>query len=108
MKLLDLVNLFKTDIVFEDFLKNNSLNSNSESIEIYMIDKVDSNSELAFFEIENENTDGLIIFEKNNVKYHSFFDFHYFIDFMDEVKENKNLSSEKLVEILINYSINDA
>lgn len=108
MKLLDLVNLFKTDIVFEDFLKENSLKPNSECIEIYMIDKVDSNSELAFFEIENENKDGFIIFEKNNIKYYSFFDFHYFIDFMNEAKENKNLSSEELVEILINYSINDA
>ena len=108
MKLLDLINLFKTDIVFEDFLKDNSLNLNSECIEIYMKDEIHSNSELAFFEIENENTDGCIVFEKNNIKYHIFFDFHFFIDFMNEAKENKNLSSEKIVEILINYSINDA
>ena len=106
MKLLDLINLFKTDIVFEDFLKDNSLNLNSECIEIYMKDKIHPNSELAFFEIENTNDK--IVFEKNSVKYYSLFDFYFFIDCMSEAKDDKTLSSEKLVKILINYSINDA
>ncbi len=71
-----------------------------------MKDEIHINSELVFF--KRENTDGYIIFKKNKVKYHSLFDFPFFIDCLNEVEDDKTISSEKLVAILINYAINDA
>ncbi|WP_198938371.1 hypothetical protein [Tenacibaculum holothuriorum] len=82
------------------------MNVDSECIEIYMENEIHINSELAFFEIEH--SEGRLIIEENNTKFHNLFDFDFFNDFMDEIKESESFDSDKVIETLIDYANNDA
>jgi len=76
MKLLNLIKYFREGGSFEEFCKINSLNVNSEVIEIYMEQPLEIDNNLAFFEIEK--TAGRIEYEEENVKYYNLFDFIIF------------------------------
>ncbi|MEF3078663.1 hypothetical protein [Winogradskyella poriferorum] len=106
MTIIELIHYFRTNGNQEDFFKNNSLETDSEVVEIYMCKPFNINNEISFFEIEK--TQGNIEYEIDNVKYYNLIDFYYFIDFINESKANKGLSDEKLAEIFYNYCINDA
>ncbi|WP_278352396.1 hypothetical protein [Chryseobacterium gleum] len=108
MKLLNLIKYFREGGSFEEFCKINSLNINSEVIEIYMEQPLEVDNNLAFFEIEK--TAGRIEYEEENVKYSNLFDFYYFLDAIEESQnaQNRTLSNEELTKLLFNYAINDA
>lgn len=108
MKLFELVKYFREGGSFEEFCETNSLDTESEVIEIYMEQPLDIDNKLAFFEIEK--TEGKVEYEDKNIKYTNLFDFYYFLDSIEESKnaENKSLSNEKLTQLLFNYAINDA
>ncbi|CAI8733195.1 hypothetical protein [Chryseobacterium sp. IT-36CA2] len=108
MKLLDLVKYFRDGGSFEEFCQKQSLDLESEAIEIYMEQPLKIDNNLAFFEIEK--TEGYIEYDYKNIKYSNLFDFYYFLDAIEESKnaQNQSLSNEELTKLLFNYAINDA
>lgn len=108
MKLLNLVEYFKNGGSYEDFCQTQSLDTESEVVEIYMQEPLKIDNDLAFFEIEK--TEGNIEYSNNGIKYSNLFDFYYFLDAIEESKntDNQALSNEELTKILYNYALNDA
>ncbi|MEO8236879.1 MAG: hypothetical protein ABI793_12245 [Flavobacterium sp.] len=108
MKLIELVKYFRTDGIYEEFCQSQSLNIDSEIVEIYMEKPFCINNDLAFFEIEN--TEGKIEYNFNEVKYFNLFDFYYFLDAIEESKnnENRSLTDEEIAKRLYDYAIKDA
>ncbi len=108
MKLKELVNYFRKGGGYEEFCQTQSLNVESEVVEIYMEKPFDIDNELAFFEIED--TEGKAEYASNSVTYFNLFDFFYFLDAIEESKSEKNrsLSDEAIAKRLYDYAINDA
>ena len=105
MNLIELISYFRLDGDQEEFFLSNSLDPESEVIEVYMERPFDISKEIKFFEIET--TEGNLEFEYNNVKYFNLFDFYFFADFIEESKSKLDLSDKEFAVILLNYSIND-
>lgn len=108
MKLLELVKYFRHVGSYELFCEKESLDLESEVVEIYMKQPLDVNGDLGFFEIEK--TEGAYEFIDNNVNYTNLFDFYYFLDVIEDSNNeiNKNLKDEDLAKALYEYAINDA
>ncbi|WP_299214204.1 hypothetical protein [uncultured Aquimarina sp.] len=108
MTLIELIHYFRTNGNQDEFFKNNSLDTESEVVEIYMQKPFSLENEIKFFEIEKSR--GKVEYEIDNVKYFNLIDFYYFIDFIEDSKKkkNENMTDIKLAEILLNYCINDA
>jgi len=106
MTITELIQHFRTNGNKEEFFNKNSLDIKSEVIEIYMRKPFNIENQISFFEIEK--TKGNIEYEFDNIKYYNLIDFYYFLDFIEESKEKKNLTDEKLAELFYNYCINDA
>ena len=105
MKLFDLISYFRHGGTFEDFCESNSLDLESEVIEVYAEAPANLESCLGFFPIEE--TEGQIEYQSNGMKYHNLFDFFYFLEVNEEVK-NSNLQDVILAQRLFSYAINDA
>lgn len=108
MKLLELVKYFRHGGSYESFCDKESLDHESEVVEIYMKKPLDLNSDLGFFEIEK--TEGAYEFNNNNINYINLFDFYYFLDAIEDsnIETNKKLTDENLTKVLYEYGINDA
>ena len=108
MKLIDLIKYFREGGSFEEFCKKNSLNVEAETIEVYMTKPFSLEKDLAFFEIEK--TKGLIEYTSNNTTFYNLFDFYYFLDVIEELKEEKNkkLSNHEIAKNILSYAIRDA
>ncbi len=105
MKLIDLVSYFRQGGISEDFCKSNSLDPESEVIEVYAEEPVSFESNLGFFPIEE--TEGQIEHQSDGKKYHNLFDFFYFLEAIEEVKNN-DVQDIVLAESLFSYALNDA
>ena len=108
MTITELINYFRNNGNKNEFFENNSLDPESEVIEIYMQEPLGIENEIKLFEIEK--TGGNLTYINENIEYQNIIDFYYFMDFIEESKigKNKDLTDEKLAEIFINYCINDA
>ncbi|CAA0211093.1 conserved hypothetical protein [Tenacibaculum maritimum] len=108
MKLIELVKIFREDIPFETFCVNNSLNVDSEVIEIFMEKPLNINNELAFFEIEK--TEGKTEYQSEGILYSNLFDFFFFQDAIEESKleHNKSMNNYELTKKLFRYAIKDS
>jgi hypothetical protein len=108
MKLEELIIYFRKGGVFAEFCQNYSLDVDAEVIEVYMQKPFSIDSDLAFFEIEK--TEGNIEYFSDGFKYYNLFDFYYFFDMIDELKEgdNKKLSDKEVAERALSYTIKDA
>ncbi|WP_299178599.1 hypothetical protein [uncultured Chryseobacterium sp.] len=108
MKLLELVNYFRNGGSYDEFCQTQSLNQESEVVEIYMKQPFKIDNDLAFFEIEQ--TEGNYEYLSNGEKYFNLFDFYYFLDAIEESNnnDNKSLPNEQIAQLLYNYAINDA
>lgn len=106
MKLVQLVSYFKNGGSFDEFCHSQSLDQESEVIEIYMKKPLKLEGDLAFFEIEN--TEGRVEYTHENVEYSNLFDFYYFLDVIEDSSSNKSLTNEEIAKILYDYAINDA
>ncbi len=104
MNLIDLIDFFKKGQDFKTFCTEQSINADSEVIEVYMHKPFNVKSEIFFFEIED--TEGLTKYEFNSKTYYNLFDFYYFQDVIND--SSIKLSSEELANVLLSYSINDA
>lgn len=108
MKLENLVNYFRNGGSFEKFCQMESLELESEVIEIYMEKPFTLCKELRFFEIEK--TEGNIEFMFSNVKYFNLFDFYYFLDVISEsnIKNNTLMTDNDVAKKILAYAIHDA
>ncbi len=108
MTLIELVTYFRKGGTFEQFCKEESININSEVVEVFMQKPFDIKQNIIFFEIEK--TDGNTKITKNNITYYYLFDFYYFLDVIADSNQgqNKLLSDEEISKILLSYAINDA
>lgn len=108
MTLVDLVRYFKSGVSYEEFCLSQSLDLESEAIEVYMKGPFDINNELAFFEIEKSN--GKIEYFFEGANYFNLFDFYHFLDTIEESRNTKNrhLTDDEIARILLAYADNDA
>ncbi len=108
MKLVELISYFRNGGSFEDFCQSQSLDIDSEVVEIYMEKPYGIENRLAFF--ESEKTDNAIEHTFNGVKYYNLFDFYYFLDAIEESNsgENASLKDIELAQRLFNYALYDA
>jgi len=108
MNLVDLVHYFKNGASYEEFCLSQSLDLESEAIEVYMKRPFDINNELAFFEIEKSN--GKIEYFFEGASYFNLFDFYHFLDTIEESRyeTNKHLADDEIARILLAYADNDA
>jgi hypothetical protein len=106
MKLIDLVTYFRHGGTFEDFCKKHSLNAKSEVIEIYAQAPASLESQLGFFPIEE--TEGQAEFLSDGVKYQTLFDFFYFLDVIEDLKDNDTPGDAELAQKLLSYALKDA
>lgn len=105
MKLADLVSIFRRGETFQGFCEANSLDPESEAVEIYAKCPVSVESELGFFPIEE--AEGKIHFESDGVQYSNLFDFFYFLEAIEEIKESHKMSDLEIAKRLFCYAIND-
>ncbi|WP_121966604.1 hypothetical protein [Myroides sp. N17-2] len=109
MKLIELMHYFReADSNYKDFCKIQSLNVESEVIEIYMRSPLRLENDLGFFDIEE--TGGTIDFEFEGIKFSNLFDFYFFLDAISELNNHKSeqLSDQEVAERLFRYVINNA
>ena len=108
MNLVELINYFRSEGNQTEFFKNNSLDTESEVIEIYMQKPFSIENTIKLFEVEK--TEGEIEFDFNDSKYFNLIDFYYFFDFIEESKskKNKSMSDSELAKVLLDYCVNDA
>ena len=106
MKLIDLIVFFRHGGTFKDFCRDQSLDIESEAIEIYAQKPVCLESQLGFFPLEG--TKGRIEFQYKGVPYYNFFDFFYFLEVMEDVRNDEELTDSKLAQKLFSYAMNDA
>jgi len=108
MNLIELVSYFRKGYSFENFCKEQSLNLESEVLELYMEKPFSINNEVSFFEIEK--TEGRIEYEFKGITYHNLLDAYYFLDMIKESNEgeHRRKSDIKIAEIVLSYAIHDA
>ena len=106
MKLIDLVSYFRSGGTFEGFCSARALNVDSEVIEIYAQKPVNLDSDLGFFPIEE--TGGRIEFQSEGSQYQNLFDFFYFLDVIEDLKESSIPGNEELAQQLLSYALKDA
>ena len=108
MKLIELVKYFRNGGTYETFCQEQSLNVESEVVEIYMQKPFNIDNDLAFFEIED--TEGKVEYKYDGITYYNLFDFYYFLDAIAESNEGKNisLSDEDITQRLYKYALKDA
>lgn len=108
MTLTELINYFRATGNLKEFFENNSLDIESEVVEIYMKKPFNVENKIEFFEIEK--TEGKIEFEADGIKFYNLIDFYSFLDFIEESKTQSQvkLTDKELAEKLLNYCIKDA
>jgi len=108
MTLTELIHYFRNDGSFEDFCRKQSLDLDSEVIEIFARPPLSMRSPLGFFEIER--TEGRITHSHDDQEYRSLFDFYFFRDAIEESKneQNRSLQDSEVARKLLSYAINDA
>lgn len=108
MTLTELIHYFRSGGKYERFCQEQSLDPESEVVEIYASVPLSIESNLAFFEIEK--TGGSIEHSHDNIKYRNLFDFYYFQGAIEESRDlpNQHLDDSEIANKLLSYAINDA
>ena len=106
MNIIELVSFFRDSGTFYEFCQNESIDTNSETIEIFSRNPKDISAQIIFLPIEE--TEGKNILKIDNVTYYNLFDFFYFLDVIKDAKTQKSISNIELSKILIKYSENDS
>jgi hypothetical protein len=108
MNLIELVRYFKNGGELRDFCKLMALDSETEVVEVFMKKPFSLDNELFFFEIEK--TEGKNEDVREDAVYYNLFDIFYFLDAIDESKEDGNagLSDFEISRKIFNYALEDA
>lgn len=106
MKLTGLVSYFRNGGTFEGFCEEQSLDVDSEVIEVYARTPVSLDSELGFFPVEE--TGGRAELQLEGLLYQNLFDFFYFLDVIEDVKKAPDQGDDELARRLLSYALKDA
>ena len=106
MKLIDLITFFRQGGTFEGFCRAQGLDEDSEVIEIYAHEPVGLESELGFFPVEE--TEGQLEFQSKGLRYHNLFDFFYFLDVIEGIRDCDEPIDSELAQRLFTYAMTDA
>lgn len=103
MNLSELINYFRTGGSYQEFCRDQKLDQESQSLEIFMEQPLELNNNLAFFEIET--TEGSTEFVKDGVRYYNVFGLSYFLEVLKEISqsEHQDLSDRDIAELFYNH-----
>jgi hypothetical protein len=82
------------------------LDRESEAVEIYMKDRLNIDSEIYFFNIED--TDDNLVFVKDSIEYYQLFTIDYAVEIIKSFRFSDEVSNKEIAQRLIEYCINDA
>ncbi|GAA6766472.1 hypothetical protein AAFH68_24140 [Flavobacterium sp. CGRL1] len=107
MKLIELVKHLKSVEESEKFTSAELPDIEYDLIDMYMIEKVDIDSEIVFFDAEK--IPNKLILEIEGIVYENLFPLNMAQEMVEEfVNSNKRASDSEIVEFLINYREKDA
>ncbi|WP_394775812.1 hypothetical protein [Flavobacterium sp.] len=107
MKLIELVKHLKSVKESEEFTSTQLSDIEYDLIDMYMIEKVDLDSDIVFFDAEK--IPNKLILEIEGVTYENLFPLNMAQDMVDEfVSGNASASDLEIAEFLINYREKDA
>jgi hypothetical protein len=108
MKIVELISFLKSKEKLEELYKVFNLSLNSECVLIYMKEKIDIDSDIFFFEIED--TEDNIEFIKEGLVYIQLFPLFYASELitLDLDLLNKGFDNLQIAQRLIEYRINDS
>jgi len=105
MILEDLIKFFRNGKEFTAFCNEQSLDVDSEVIEVYMQKPFALEKEIFFFPIEE--TEGMVEYSHNGKVYYNLFDFYYFQDFIQDSMSTSH-STQELAKVLLKYAESDS
>jgi effector-binding domain-containing protein len=108
MKIVELISFLKSEEKLEEFCKVYDLIQNSECILIYMKEKIDIDSDIFFFAIED--TEDNIKFIKEDIVYIQLFPLFYASELitLDLDLLNKGFDNLEIAQRLIEYRVKDS
>ena len=106
MTLTDLINHFNEGGSYEAFCNTQRLNSDAESLEIYMPKPFGLNSKLEFF--KGDITGGKSPYDYNGAEFYKLFDFSYFLNAIKKMNLNKSVTDIDLALQLLDYAEKEA
>jgi hypothetical protein len=107
MKLIELIDYLIEPNRLRELYVEEQLNVASEALLIYMINRLDLDSEIIFFEIEE--TEDNLLFLKNGIQYVQLFPIEYAIELIesDLNLKDKGYSNSEIANRLLAYRLKD-
>jgi hypothetical protein len=107
MKLIELIDYLIEPNKLGELYVEEQLNVASEALLIYMINRLDLDSEIIFFEIEE--TEDNLLFLKNGIQYVQLFPIEYAIELIesDLNLKDKGYSNSEIANRLLAYRLKD-
>lgn len=104
----DLIDVLVDPNKMQEFYSENNINTDSEALIIYMKDKIDFDSEISIFEVEE--TEDEIFYSKNGIEYVQLFPIFYAKELMENDLQllNKGYTYDQIANRLIEYRLRDA
>ena len=107
MKLIDLIDHLKTAVTTEAFTSKEIPDIEYGQVDIYMKDRLDADSEIAFFDMDA--TPDTVTMELDGIKYENLFPLAMLQDLVEEYAEvfGPNGTNEQIVKRVMEYREND-
>jgi hypothetical protein len=108
MKLIELVEYLLNPDKLAELYEKEDFNPDEDEILIYMKEKVDIESEIVFFYLDEAEDD--LIYVKDGIEYHQLFPVQYAVELIESDLDlkGKGYSNTVIAERLIEYWKNDA
>jgi hypothetical protein len=107
MRLTTIVDYLINPSKLDELYEREGLNSESDTLLIYMSDTLDIHSEIQFFDMEE--TEDELVYQKNGMTYVQLFPVEYAIELIDDLDlRGKNYTDSEIARRLIEYRIKDA
>jgi hypothetical protein len=108
MKLVNLIDYLINPSRLNKLYKEENINCDTEALLIYMEEKLDIDSNIEFFTIEE--TEDNLIYKKNNINYFQLFPVEHAVELIesDLNLKGKELSNLQIANRLLEYRIKDA
>lgn len=108
MKLAELISNLTSSERFKAMYEELGLNEESEALLIYLKEELDIEADITIFEIEE--TDDVLLFQKDGIQYIQLFPIAHVIDLIefDLDLKDKGYSNIEIAQKLVDYRKNDA
>lgn len=108
MLLEELITYFRNNGDYEMFCKDNNIDVNTDVIQFYLKPPYNKSSVVKMVAVEDASD--RIEVQIDGEKYLNAFSFYYIEDLMEEINngEYKNMSDSDIINMVINYLINNA